>query len=110
MTEDKYIVVFCTVPNEIVGRTIADELVGCRLAACVNIVPGLTSVYRWKGKIETDVEMLLIIKTIRSKYSGLEKKIREIHPYDVPEIIALDITSGSSDYLKWISKSVSIKN
>ena len=110
MSEDKYIIVFCTAPNEPTGKTIATELVGSKLAACVNILPGLTSVYSWKDNIETDSEALLMIKTVLSRYAEIEKKIRELHPYEIPEIIAIDVVSGSNDYLSWITESVARKS
>ena len=106
MPEEKYIAIFCTVPDETTGVKIGEDLVGSSLAACVNIVPGLTSIYSWQGKIERDNELLLIIKSTNSDYQRLEKRIKELHPYDVPEIIVIDIADGSSDYLNWITDSV----
>lgn len=106
MTESKHIVVLCTVPNEEAGKNIAETLLESRLAACVNIMRGLQSIYRWKGKIENDTELLLIIKSIKSKYGSLEAKIQEIHPYEVPEIISFDVAEGSIDYLNWITENV----
>jgi len=84
----------------------AGLLVSKRLAACVQILPGLESHYRWKGKQEASKEVLLIIKTRTSLYKPLEKAILKHHPYEVPEILCLPITRGSKSYLNWIDKEV----
>ena len=99
-------IVLCTVPDETVAQRIASALVGERLAACINIVPGITSVYRWKGAIETDSELLLIIKTTAAVYPQLQNRIRALHPYELPEIIAVSIDQGQPDYLAWITASL----
>jgi periplasmic divalent cation tolerance protein len=100
------IVVFVTAPRKKgVAERIARALVGERLAACVNIVPQLHSIYRWQGKICSDPEMLLVIKTISSRFRALEKRVRELHPYEVPEIIALKISAGEKRYLAWLFES-----
>lgn len=96
------LVVYCTCPDPAAER-IAETVVDERLAACVNLVPGLTSVYRWQGQIQRDAEVLLIIKTRSTVYPLLEARIRELHPYEVPEIIALPIQAGSAAYLNWIA-------
>ncbi|MEJ5361141.1 MAG: divalent-cation tolerance protein CutA [Spirochaetota bacterium] len=98
----EYCVIFCTVPNKEVGLEIANTLISLKLAACVNIVPGLTSIYSWKGEICNDQELLLIIKTKSNLYTNIEEAINKIHPYEVAEIISMPITSGSHDYLQWI--------
>lgn len=98
----EYCVIFCTVPNREVGLDIANTLVSQKLAACVNIVPELTSIYTWKGEICNDQELLLIIKTKSNLYTTIEETIKKIHPYEVAEIISLPITCGSHDYLQWI--------
>ncbi|MGB4269062.1 MAG: divalent-cation tolerance protein CutA [Spirochaetota bacterium] len=98
----EYCVIFCTVPNKEVGLNIANTLVSHQLAACVNIVPGLTSIYSWKGNICNEQELLLIIKTRSDLYTNIEEAIKKIHPYEVAEIISIPITSGSHDYLQWI--------
>ncbi|NOX90594.1 MAG: divalent-cation tolerance protein CutA [Calditrichaeota bacterium] len=103
---EKEVVVFCTVSDEAQAESIAQTLVEEKLAACCNIVPHLTSVYFWEGKIQKDSEVLLIIKTLSKVYALLEKRIKELHSYQVPEIIALDIKQGNSDYLKWIHQVV----
>jgi periplasmic divalent cation tolerance protein len=101
MTNDPQIVL-CTVPDEATARQIASALVAENLAACVNIVPGITSVYRWKGAIETTPELLLIIKTTAAVYSHLQDRIRALHPYELPEVIAVSLDQGLPDYLAWI--------
>ncbi|MCX8123845.1 MAG: divalent-cation tolerance protein CutA [Spirochaetes bacterium] len=98
----EYCVIFCTVPSDQVGLEIANTLVSNKLAACVNIIPGLTSIYTWKGEICNDRELLCVIKTKKDLYKEVEEAIKKIHPYEVAEIIALPVTRGSSDYLQWI--------
>jgi periplasmic divalent cation tolerance protein len=99
-------IVLCTVPDEATARRIASALVAENLAACVNIVPGITSVYRWKGAIETAPELLLIIKTTVGVYTRLQDRIHALHPYELPEIIAVSIDRGLPDYLSWITTSL----
>ena len=106
----KHYTVYCTVPDIGTAEKLAGALVESKLAACVNILPGVKSVYSWKGEICADNELLLIIKTTADVYSSLERKILELHPYETPEIIALPICEGSADYLKWLSDSVSGDN
>lgn len=98
----EFCVIFCTVPNKDVGLDIANTLVSEQLAACVNIVPGLTSIYTWKGEICNDQELLLIIKTKSNLFTDVKEAIKKIHPYEVAEIISLSVISGSDDYLQWI--------
>ncbi|MEN8176340.1 MAG: divalent-cation tolerance protein CutA [Pseudomonadota bacterium] len=99
-------VVLCTCPDEPVAAAIGESLVSEGLAACVNLVPSLTSIYRWQGKIERADEVLLIIKTTRDGYAALEKSLQALHPYDVPEIIALSVERGLPAYLDWIETCV----
>jgi periplasmic divalent cation tolerance protein len=103
------IVVLVTCGSSAEARKIARALVEGRLAACVNIlrVP-VESVYRWEGKVESSKEVLLMIKTSRHRFPALERTIKRLHSYDTPEIIALPIAAGSSDYLAWISDSVGV--
>ena len=96
------IIVLITAPNENVAAVIAKALVEARLAACVNIVKGIRSVYRWKGKVEDDFEVLMIVKTQRSLFEQLANKVIEYHSYSVPEIIALPIVEGLENYMKWL--------
>ncbi|XP_044475384.1 protein CutA, chloroplastic [Mangifera indica] len=99
------IVVYVTVPNKEAGKKLAESIVKERLAACVNRVPGIESVYEWKGEIQTDSEELLIIKTRQSLLEALTEHVKANHEYDVPEVIALPITGGSHQYLEWVKKS-----
>jgi len=98
------IVVLITAPNSEEAIRLADMLVGAHLAACVQILPEMESVYRWQGKIERQPEILLIAKTIRSRFDELEREIRALHSYDTPEIVALPIVAGSAPYLDWLTE------
>lgn len=99
-------IVLSTVPDETTARRIASALVEERLAACVNIVPGLTSIYRWRDAIENAAELLLIIKTNAAIYPRLQDRIRALHPYELPEIIAVSPAGGLPDYFTWITNSL----
>ncbi len=99
-----FLTVLCTLPEANLAQKMAEVLVGEQLAACCNIVPNLESIYSWQGKVQHDSEVLLIIKTKRSIYESLEVRILELHPYEVPEIIALPIEKGSAAYLNWINQ------
>jgi periplasmic divalent cation tolerance protein len=94
--------VLSTCPNPTVARRIARRLVEERLAACVNILPIAQSVYRWRGKVENAREWLLVIKSRRAVYARLEARLREMHPYELPEIVAVPIARGLAAYLSWI--------
>jgi periplasmic divalent cation tolerance protein len=100
------IVVLCTCASPEDGDRLARALVEARLAACVNIVPGIRSVYRWKGEIESAQECLLAIKSSRGQFDALRARIEELHPYDVPEVLALPVVDGSPNYLDWLSASL----
>uniref|UniRef100_A0A8D0C4Z6 CutA divalent cation tolerance homolog n=1 Tax=Salvator merianae TaxID=96440 RepID=A0A8D0C4Z6_SALMN len=97
---------FVTCPNQTVARDIARAAVEKRLVACVNIVPGITSIYEWKGKIEEDSEVLLMMKTRSSRISALAEFVRSVHPYEVAEVIAVPIEQGNPPYLKWVEETV----
>src|SRR5713226_1222521 len=99
------LVVFVTTTNSEEAASIADALVSERLAACVNIIGAVESVYRWEGKIARDREALMIIKTTDERYPELELRIKELHSYSTPEVLALKIERGSADYLKWLCDS-----
>ena len=99
---DDPIVVLCTCPDDTVARGIATALVAERLAACVNRVPGILSVYQWQGQVQEDDELLLVIKTSTDRYPAVEAAILARHPHDVPEVIALPIAGGSRHYMDWI--------
>jgi periplasmic divalent cation tolerance protein len=98
------IIVFSTISSLDEAKKISYEIVNKRLAACVNIINGLTSVYEWKGEVCTDTECLMIIKTRRELFENLKKEIVSLHPYEVPEIVSFDITDGLESYLDWIQK------
>jgi periplasmic divalent cation tolerance protein len=100
----EYIVVYVTTPNEDEAVKIAKAIVEEGLAGCVNIVKAVRSIYRWQGKIEDDSEALMIIKTKRELFDQLQKRIKGLHSYSVPEIISLPITDGSADYLNWLKE------
>jgi periplasmic divalent cation tolerance protein len=97
------LVVLCTCPDEATAERIARELVSGRWAACVNRVSGVRSTYLWKGDLKDEPEVLLIVKTLRGRYEELEMRLRALHPYEVPEIIALPILAGSERYLAWMA-------
>lgn len=96
------VVVFITASNEDEGANIAKTLVEERLAGCVNIVKDIRSIYRWEGKTEDEKEVLMIAKTQKSLFTKLSQRVRELHSYTVPEIIAMPVVEGSEDYLKWL--------
>jgi periplasmic divalent cation tolerance protein len=96
-------VLFCTCPQES-ADSIADAILRDRFAACVNIVTGIRSKYRWEGQLNSDDESLLIIKTRGDLVTDLIARIKEVHPYEVPEIIAFEIKEGNADYLRWIDE------
>jgi periplasmic divalent cation tolerance protein len=95
-------VVFVTAGNEEQAGLIAHALVGERLAACVNIVGGIRSIYRWHEEVQVDTEHLMIIKTRANLVSKIEERVKELHTYDVPEVIALPIVAGAKPYVDWL--------
>jgi periplasmic divalent cation tolerance protein len=101
------IVVFMTAANGEEATRLAEMLVGAHLAACVQILPEMESVYRWQGRIERQSEVLLLAKTTRARFEELEREVRALHSYDTPEIIAVPLVAGSAPYLEWLNKSVS---
>jgi periplasmic divalent cation tolerance protein len=101
------LVVLVTVSSEEEGSRIADALVSERLAACVNLIPGIESTYWWEGKVVRDRELLLLIKTTETCYLSLERRVKELHSYSTPEVIALKIGRGSREYLAWVKESAS---
>ena len=109
MTSDSNaIAVLITAPTRTEADQIAEMLIDTKLAACVQILPEIESVYRWQGAVERQREVLLIVKTTTECFTRLETKVREIHSYDTPEIVAMPITSGSPAYLEWLKANVSI--
>ncbi|PYX26921.1 MAG: divalent-cation tolerance protein CutA [Acidobacteria bacterium] len=105
MTDKRLVLTTCGSLEE--ARRIAQELIGRRLAACVNIVPQIESIYRWQGEVETATEWLLIIKTTADAFETLRDSLGKLHSYDVPECIVITIEDGSAAYLDWIGSSVS---
>lgn len=103
MTDELVVLVTTSTRDE--AAAIADALVSERLAACVNIVPAIESVYRWEGKITRDSEALMIIKTTDERYPEVERRIKELHSYSTPEVVALRIERGSEQYLTWLRDS-----
>jgi periplasmic divalent cation tolerance protein len=99
-------IVLCTAGSEEEARKIARHVVEQRLAACVNIVPHLESIYRWQGKVESARECLLLIKTTKKRFPAVRDAIRELHSYELPECISISIDEGSAAYLEWIDQSV----
>jgi periplasmic divalent cation tolerance protein len=100
------LVVLVTVPSRDKGEEIAGHLVEEHVAACVNILGPVSSVYRWQGEVCADDEHLLVIKTTRERYPSLEERVRALHSYDVPEVLALPVEAGSAAYLDWVIEEV----
>jgi len=96
------LVVLVTAPSAEAAAGIARALVEERLAACGNVVPGLRSIYRWEGKVHDDAEALLVLKTTRSRFPALRDRVLALHPYEVPEVLALPVEEGSEKYLAWV--------
>lgn len=101
-----YLVTLVTAPSSDVGRDVARALLDRKLAACVNILPPMTSLYGWQGELCVDEEVLLIIKTTTRAIKELTAVVQDLHPYDVPEIIALPVAAGSEEYLGWVDEVV----
>ena len=102
------LVCFCTCPDRAVADHLAETLVGEGLAACVNVVPGLHSVYRWQGAIERGDETLLLIKTTLAGLPALSARIVELHPHELPEVVAVEVAGGLSAYLDWVAEQVAV--
>ena len=98
------LLVLTNCPDEEAANTIALAIVEARLAACVNILPRVQSIYRWQGRIESATEIPLLIKSTAASYPALEQAIRTLHPYEIPEIVALPITAGLPAYLNWVAE------
>ena len=108
MTAPAAVMVLTTLPADADGAAFARTLVEERLAACVNVLPVMTSVYRWKGGIEQDREQQVVIKTVAARVDALEARVRALHPYDVPEFLVIPVREGSADYLAWVAESVAV--
>ena len=108
---EEFSMAFVTAPNSEKAKEIAGGIVSNKLAACVNIIPGVTSVYEWEGKIENDAEVLMMIKTRSSRIEELTEFVKKNHPYDVCEVITTSIEGGNKEYIDWIGKVVpAVKN
>jgi len=101
-TGDRVMVALTTAPSAQVAESIGRSLVEEQLAACANVVPGITSIFRWKGSIERESEVLVVLKTTAAHVEALERRLVELHPYDVPELIAWSIEAGHGPYLDWV--------
>ncbi|TLX22989.1 divalent-cation tolerance protein CutA [Thermomonas fusca] len=99
------LICFCSCPDTTTAGRIAEALVEERLAACVNLLPGLQSVYRWRGKLQRDAEVLLLIKTTRARYPALQARLPQLHPYELPELLAVESAAGLPAYLQWVVES-----
>jgi periplasmic divalent cation tolerance protein len=97
------LIVFCACQDEAEATRLADALVEERLAACVNILPGIRSVYRWQGKVEHASEVLLLAKTAAESFNALQEKLTALHSYDTPEILAVPVSAGTDKYLAWLA-------
>lgn len=106
MKSPEYIVILCTCPNQETAEQIASQLVSEKLAACVNLIPGITSIYQWESAVQKETECQLLIKTEHNQFAAIENHLKDNHPYDVPEILALPIVAGHEPYLDWISQNV----
>ena len=100
--KDAVVALLVTAPDEETGRRIARALVEERLAACVNVLPGVRSIYRWKGAVEEASEVMLVAKTRAERTGALAARVRALHPYELPEVVALPVTDGSRAYLRWV--------
>jgi len=98
----KLLVVLSTFPDAGAARAAAERIVDESLAACVNLLPGVESIYRWEGKLENSREVLAVFKTTTARYTALEARLRELHPYDVPEILALPAENVAESYFGWV--------
>lgn len=96
------LIVYCTLPDDERADQVARALVDERLVACVNVLPGVRSFYRWEGKVCDDPERLALIKTTAARFEAMKARLLELHPYDVPEVIAVPVDRGSDAYLDWV--------
>ena len=96
------LIALCTCPDAAVAGRIAEALVGEGLAACVNVLPGITSVYLWNGEVQRGSEVLLLIKTTQARLAELTDRVRQLHPFELPEVVAVSVSGGLPDYLQWV--------
>ena len=104
---EQFVIAFSTFPDKEIAQKIARELVENAIVACANLVPSVESIYFWNEKVETSAEVFVIFKMTADRYSEFESRLRKLHPYDVPEIVRLNIAEGSADYLRWMEESCS---
>jgi periplasmic divalent cation tolerance protein len=104
---EKVLLALSTFPDQETAREISNELVTKKLAACANILPGVESIYRWKEKIESGNETLVLFKLSEDRQSAFQEKLRSLHPYEVPEIIFVPVSTGLPEYLRWVTESCS---
>jgi periplasmic divalent cation tolerance protein len=107
MADTPHVLVLTTLPADADAAAFARTLVAERLAACVNLLAPMESVYEWEGEMQRDTERQLIMKTVRARVDALWQRVRELHPYDVPEFVVLPIVDGSDVYLRWLRESTS---
>lgn len=100
------LIAFCTCPDSATAERIAQALVNERLAACVNQLPGVRSIYMWQGQVQADQEVLLLIKTTQNQLATVAGRLKALHPYELPELIAVPATAGSEPYLEWVRQTV----
>ena len=105
MSDTEYILVMTTLPADAEASTFAQALVDARLAACVNLLAPMESIYRWEGRVDREPERQLLIKTSRDRLAALWDRVRDLHPYDVPEFLVLPIVEGNPAYLRWVGES-----
>ena len=107
--QDKVLVALTTCPSPEVAERLATTLVAEGLAACVNRLPGMTSTYIWEGQVQNEAEVLLIIKTTAERFEVLKERLAGLHPYELPELIAIPVCAGSERYLDWVRQNVALK-
>ncbi len=103
--QHEYVLVLTTLPADADARAFAQGIVSERLAACVNLLPLMESIYRWEGKVESEPERQVVVKTTRERVEDLWERVRELHPYDVPEFVVVPIVDGNDAYLRWVAES-----
>jgi periplasmic divalent cation tolerance protein len=106
MTPDTILLCYCSCPDAGSAQAIAEALVGAHLAACINRLPGISSTYRWQGMVTSDTEELLLIKTTAGRFGALKARLLELHPYELPELIAVPAVHGHDAYLDWVRTNV----
>jgi periplasmic divalent cation tolerance protein len=105
MRKSKYVVVFVACASKREAERISSRLLNEKLIACANIIEGVKSSFWWKGKLDKAIEVLIVMKTVRKNFMKIQKRVKELHSYEVPEIVAVPIVEGESGYLKWIDES-----